>query len=51
MRKPRWLRWRSESEFDEEIQAHVDLEIREHAASLPSRPVTPRSSGSGTSRT
>jgi hypothetical protein len=26
MRLPRWLRWRTDRELDEEIQAHLDLE-------------------------
>ena len=28
MRLPRWLRWRSKSELDEEIRAHIDLEVQ-----------------------
>jgi len=28
MNVPRWLRWRTEGEFDEEIQSHVELEVQ-----------------------
>ena len=28
MRIPRWLRWRSNAELDQEIEAHLELEIR-----------------------
>src|SRR6266496_235794 len=28
MRIPRWLRWRTNDELDQEIQAHVEIEIQ-----------------------
>jgi predicted permease len=28
MRRPKWLRWRSDAEFEEELQAHLDMEIQ-----------------------
>lgn len=28
MKVPRWLRWRSDAELDEEIEAHLELEVR-----------------------
>ena len=28
MKIPRWLRWRSDAELNEEIQAHLELEIQ-----------------------
>jgi len=28
MTLPRWLRWRSDAELREEIQAHLDMEIQ-----------------------
>jgi hypothetical protein len=28
MKVPRWLRWRSDAELSEEIQAHLELEIQ-----------------------
>ena len=30
MTLPRWLRWRQDREFDEEISAHLDQEIRDN---------------------
>lgn len=30
MKLPRWLRWRSHAEIDEEIDAHLELEVRTH---------------------
>jgi putative ABC transport system permease protein len=30
MRIPRWLRWRTDSEFEEEIQSHLEIEIGAH---------------------
>jgi putative ABC transport system permease protein len=30
MNLPRWLRWRSTAELDEEIRSHLDMEIRAH---------------------
>ena len=32
MKIPRWLRWRSRAELDEEIEAHLDFEIRANLA-------------------
>jgi hypothetical protein len=28
MKLPRWLRWRSEQELDDEIQSHLEIEIQ-----------------------
>jgi hypothetical protein len=30
MNIPRWLRWRSHAEMDEEIDAHLELEVQAH---------------------
>ncbi|HTM05102.1 MAG TPA: ABC transporter permease [Vicinamibacterales bacterium] len=30
MKLPRWLRWRSHDEMDEEIDAHLDLQVQAH---------------------
>jgi hypothetical protein len=30
MNTPRWLRWRSHSELDEEIDAHLEMEVQAH---------------------
>jgi len=32
MRLPRWLRWRTERELDEEIQSHLEIEIQANLA-------------------
>src|SRR5690242_7835368 len=32
MELPRWLRWRTEQEFDEEIRAHLEAEIQANLA-------------------